>query len=382
MKVCVITSTRAEYGLLKPVIEKIRKHSKLKLQIIATGTHLEEEYGYTVKEIEEDGYYIDAKIKIVDGDSKLQILQTMSNSLERIGKVLNELNPNIIVIDGDRYEMPPIALAANILGIPIAHIGGGDITEGAYDDVFRHTLTKLSNIHFPTTEIYRKRIIQMGEQPTKVFNVGSTGVENILEIPLLSKVELEKQIDFKFKDNTVMVTFHPVTNEADTQIQQFNDLLDALQESNFRMIFTRPNADTNRKELNDRLDKFLATSKGNSIAFESMGILKYLSAMKYSVAVIGNSSSGIYEAPSFGIGTINIGNRQKGRIKSTTIIDCKSDKESIASAINKLQSEEFKEQIKHSSNPYKGIRTSTKIVDEIYNFLKVNDGLPKRFYDI
>lgn len=381
-KICAITSTRAEYGLIRPVIEKIDKHPDLQLQLFITGTHLEEKYGYTIDEIEKDGYNIDAKAKIICGESKAEIIGTMSKALIKAGEALKDLKPDMIMLDGDRYEMPPIALAAVILNIPVAHIGGGDVTEGAYDDYFRHTLTKLSTLHFPTTEVYRKRIIQMGEDPKRVFTVGSAGVENILKLPLLTKEELEEDISFTMGDGTLLVTFHPVTNETCSQGEQFRELLDALEESTFRFIFTRPNSDTDRDELNVMLDGFVAGNRDRAAAFESMGLLRYLSAMKYCAGVVGNSSSGIVEAPSLKVPTINIGNRQKGRIKAASVIDVVPRKEAIAKAMEQLKGKELKTLLASVKNPYEGANTSARIVEEIYKYLSEEKRSAKGFYDI
>lgn len=382
-KVCIVTSTRAEYGLLKPLLKKIADHPALQLQLLVTGTHLERRYGYTVREIEADGYRADAKVKIIKGDSKLEIIETAAKALNKAGKVLHDLSPDLLVVDGDRYELPPIALAAVLLDIPVAHSGGGDLTEGAYDELFRHALTKLSVLHFPTNEISRRRIIQMGEAPARVFNVGSVGVENIFSMTLLSKEEIARQMGFSMEDRTLMVAFHPVTRETAAQGEQLQALLDALAEKDhFKIIITKPNADEGREALNRMLDEFIQRNSGRCIAFESMGLLKYLSALKYCVGVVGNSSSGIIEAPSLKVGTINIGNRQKGRLKAASVIDCPPEKEAIAAALERLVDPAYRVLLKRVNNPYEQPDTSARITAEIARFLHSGRGPGKVFCDL
>lgn len=380
IKICVVTATRAEYGILKPLLDEINSRENMKLQLIVTGTHLESEYGYTYRDIESDCISIDSKIEIYSGDSESGIINTMSNALLRVGLELEHLKPDILVLLGDRYEMPPIALSAVIQSIPIAHINGGDITEGAYDEYFRHCLTKLSNLHFTTTEEYRKRVIQMGEQPEYVFNVGSLSLENIKNIKLLNNSALNKELDFFVNDKTFLVTFHPVTLEKSSQLEQFKELLRALQKlEDYNIIFTRPNADTNRKQLNDMIDKFVYKNSNRAKAFESLGTLKYLSVMKYCFAVVGNSSSGITEAPSMKVPTINIGNRQKGRIQAKSIFNCVASESEIIKCIYKVK--EFRNNVNEYNNPYEKENTSKRIVDCIERYL-IESCKNKNFFDL
>lgn len=382
-KICVVTSTRAEYGLLKPLMWRIKKNPSLKLQIVATGTHLEEKYGNTVTEIEKDGFLIDRKVPIVCGDTPLAVIETMGKALIGIGRFFEELSPNMVVILGDRYEMPPVAEAAVVQGIPVAHINGGEVTEGAYDEMFRHALTKLSHLHFTSTEEYRCRVIQMGEDPNRVFNVGSLGVENILNLKLYSKEDLTRELLFEIDEKTLLVTFHPVTMEVALQEEQFKTLLDAFDERpQFKVIFTRPNADTGRDKLDTMLDRYVENRHNRCIVFDSLGAVKYLSTMKYCAGVVGNSSSGIIEAPSMHIGTVNIGNRQKGRIRAESVIDCAPNLQDIVSALDQLIDPSFRKALKNIKNPYEGDCPSARITEEICKYFESDYRLGKKFYDI
>lgn len=380
-KICLVTATRAEYGLLRPLMFKLKQSQKTQLQVIVTGTHVEKVYGETVNEIIRDGFVPDKCIPIVVDDTPTGILSTMSNATKGVGEALKELGPDLLVLLGDRYETFAIASSAVILGIPIVHLYGGEVTYGAYDEVFRHAITKMSYLHFTSTEEYRKRVIQMGESPDRVFNVGALGVENVLGIELLSKEELERQINFSM-NNTLLATFHPVTMEMESQEEQFKALLDALAAyPMYNVLFTRPNADTNRVQLNVLLDGFGNKFNSRVKVIDSLGVVKYLSAMKYCAGVIGNSSSGIVEAPSMKVGTINIGNRQKGRIGAKSIIHCNAIKEDIIKAFEKLSSAEFKSSLTTTINPYEGKETSKTIAFQLEKV--VMSGIkPKEFYDI
>lgn len=361
---------------------RIRGASGLQLQLIVTGTHLERSFGFTVKDILEDGFHIDARVKILYADNSAGIIKTAARALQKVGAKLAELCPDILVIDGDRYEYPPIAQAAVILGIPVAHIGGGDVTEGAFDDYFRHALTKLSTLHFPTNEASRKRVIQMGEDPKRVFNFGSIGIENVLTMSLFTKEELENKIHFKIDERTLLLTFHPVTRELDTQSVQLKALLDALEEKkSFRVIITGPNADTNRAEISSLLNLFIQRNQNRAVIFPSIGQKAYISAMKYCAGVVGNSSSGIIEAPSLKTGSINIGNRQKGRVMAESVIHCRPHKEAISAALDQLIDPRFQRLVEAVVNPYQGVGSSHHITKEIARFLHTGAGCKKSFYD-
>lgn len=383
-KICVITGTRAEYGLLKPLMEKIYNDDDLQLQLVVTGMHLSPEFGLTYKEIEKDGFNIDDKIEILlSSDTPVSISKSMGLAMISFSESFNRLKPDLVVVLGDRYEIFAAVSAAIVAKIPVAHLHGGETTEGAFDEAFRHSITKMSYLHFTSTEKYRKRVIQLGEDPKRVFNVGAIGVENIKNLPLLSKEELEKQIDFFINDKTILVTFHPVTLENQTSAQQFAELLHALDELNdLRIIFTKANSDTDGRVINQMIDDYVAKNKGRAKAFVSLGQLRYLSAMKYVAAVVGNSSSGILEAPSIPVATVNIGDRQKGRIKAESVIDCETKSEEIVKAIRIALSDDFQEKVKTVKSPYGDGNVSDKIIKHIKSFLNKPLDLKKTFYDI
>lgn len=381
-KICVITGSRAEYGLLRPLIEEIKKDKSFKLQLIVTGMHLAYTSGLTYREMEQDGYQIDEKIEInLSSDTSIGICKSMGLGMISFSEAYARLEPDMIVVLGDRYEIFAAASAAMISKIPIAHIHGGEITEGAYDDSLRHCITKMSYLHFTSTKSYRKRVIQLGEQPNRVYHVGSLGVENIKKMKLLSKEDLEKLLNFKITKHTILVTFHPVTLETNTAKIQFGNLLKALDRfKDLRMIFTKSNSDTDSSMINQMIDNYVSKNRNKSIAFISLGTLKYLSLMKYSQFVIGNSSSGIIEAPSLKIPTINIGDRQKGREKADSIIDCDSSEEEIAAAIQKVFN--MKTEKENIMNPYEKANTSTHIISIINEVLEKEIDLKKHFYDL
>lgn len=366
-KICVITGTRAEYGLLKPLMDEIKSSKELELQIVATGAHLSPEFGLTYKRIENDGFIIDEKLEILmSSDSSVGITKSMGLVLLGMGEVLLRLNPDLIVLLGDRYEIFCCAAAATVCCIPIAHLHGGEITEGAMDEAFRHSITKMSHLHFTSTEECRQRVIQLGENPENVFNVGAIGIDNIKNLNLLTKKQLEHDTGIKFGRHNYLITFHPVTlekNSAEIQFKNLLTVLETLDDSCF--IFTKANADTDGRIINHLIDEFVKNNSDKSIAFTSMGQLNYLSAMQYVDAVVGNSSSGIIETPSFKIGTINVGDRQKGRIRAGSIIDCKAEHDDIMNAFKKLHSSDFQKQIESIQNPYGDGSTSKKIIDNI-----------------
>ena len=383
-KVCVVTGTRAEYGLLKPVIDKVHKAEDLELQLVVTGMHLSPEFGLTYKEIEADGYPITDKIEmLLSSDTEVGITKSMAVALMGFGDCFERLKPNIVVILGDRYEMLMVASAAMVAKLPIAHIHGGEITEGAMDDAIRHSITKMSQLHFATTEEYRHRIIQLGENPDSVYHVGSLGVENIKNERLMSKSELKDSIGFAIESNTIMVTYHPVTLEnipSKVQFDKFLSVLDAHKE--LRVIFTKANSDTDGRIINQMIDDFVSHHSDRTVAFTSLGRVRYLSALQYCAAVVGNSSSGIIEAPSFHIPTVNIGNRQQGRLCADTVINCGSEVNEIESALNMAFSKDFRDKLPSMNNPYEKKGTSKLIVEKIQDFLMHNQGVKKHFHDV
>ncbi len=381
-KICVVTGTRAEYGLLYWLMKEIEADKDLELQLIVTGMHLSPEFGLTYKEIEKD-FKIDKKIEmLLSSDTAIGISKSMGLAQISFAEAYKELQPDLLVVLGDRYEIFSAVSAAMITRIPIAHLHGGETTEGAFDESIRHSITKMSHLHFTATDIYRKRVIQLGEHPKRVFNVGGMGIENIKRLNLLSKEEFEKSIDFQLNKKNILVTFHPVTLENFTAKEQFQELLNAvdiLKSTN--IIFTKANSDTDGRVINKMIDEYVSKNSDKSVAFTSLGQLRYLSALQYVDVMVGNSSSGLTEAPSFQIGTINIGDRQKGRIMAKSVINCKVDRESILEAFEKLYSKAFQEELKTSINPYGDGCASLKIVEEIKN-IDLENILKKSFYDI
>lgn len=382
-KICVVTGTRAEYGLLRPVIKRIEEDKDLELVLVATGMHLSPEFGLTYKEIEKDGFRIAARNEmLLSADTPSSIAKSIGLGIIGFADILSDCNLDLVVLLGDRFEMLAAASVALVNRIPIAHIHGGELTEGAIDDAIRHSLTKMSSLHFVSTEEYRKRVIQMGEQPKNVFCVGSLGVESIKNLQLLKKAELEKIIDYHFNKTTILVTFHPVTLEQNTSEMQMKELLDALNDFEVNIIFTKANADTDGRIINQMIDEYVDDHKENSAAYTSLGQLNYLSALQYCTAVVGNSSSGILEAPSFGIPTVNIGKRQKGRIMTESVICCGSTKKEICQALKKALSTEFSKRCQFSINPYEKEDTSKNIISEIKEYLSSNTDIEKEFYNI
>lgn len=381
-KICVVTATRAEYGLLANLISCINEDKELELCLVVTGTHLSKDYGNTVREIEQSGIDIAERIDILEADnSPAGISKTMGNASIRFGEMFARQKPDMLVVLGDRYELIPICSSALLFQIPIVHISGGEVTVGALDDIFRHCVTKMSLLHFPGCEEYRKRIIQLGETPERVYNYGDVGVENIVKMDFMSKEELEESIGFSLDVPYGCVTFHPVTVEPQAGVRQVEELLDALEAfPEMKFIITKANADAGGKEINEIINSYVERNK-NWICFYSLGIRRYLSALKYSAMVIGNSSSGIVEAPCFHIPTINIGSRQEGRLLAESIINCAPQKEAIIEAIKKANSEEFRESAKNAVNPYGEGNTSYHIVEEIKRYFE-NPEFQKKFYDL
>jgi len=383
-KICFVTGTRAEYGLLSRLMRLVQADANLQLQIIATNMHLSPKFGETFREIEGDGFKIDKKVPIIDElaeDSPISTLKAMAKGLEGFAIAYSELKPDLIVILGDRYEMLSAATAALIFRIPIAHIHGGEVTEGAYDDAIRHSITKMSSLHFTSCEEYRKRVIQLGENPDRVFNVGSLGVENIKQIPLMSKEELEESFDFRFDNHTILVTYHPETLGGDPK-NDIHNLLAAITEyPHLRVLFTMPNSDTGYQPIVQAIEEYVKKYPDTSKAFTSLGLLRYLSALQYVKAVVGNSSSGIVEVPSFGIPTLNIGDRQKGRIASQSVVHCSTDKESISKGLVSILSKEHQALSANSTNPYEKERCAQSIYEVISSY-DLTKCLNKRFYDL
>ena len=380
-KVCVVTGTRAEYGLLRWVIEGIQQSPVLDLQLIATGMHLSPEFGLTVNAIEADGYHVDRKVEmLLSSDTAVGITKSMGLGMIGFADALAELKPDLMLVLGDRYEIFAAASAAMIARVPIAHLHGGETTQGAFDESIRHSITKMSHLHFVAAEEYRQRVIQLGEQPEHVFKVGGLGIDSIHRLQLLSRDELQEALDFRFLQRNLLVTFHPVTLECNTGTEQMKELLAALSElSDTGLIFTMPNADTEGRALFRQIQEF-CEKHPQAKAYTSLGQLRYLSCMRHVDAVAGNSSSGLLEAPSFNLGTINIGDRQKGRLKAASVVDCDPLSKTISNAIKHIFSPQFQDNLLTVANPY-GNGGASKAIVKILESCSLNDILKKRFND-
>ena len=381
-KICFVTGTRAEYGLLSRLMRLVKEDKNLRLQVIATNMHLMPEYGETYKEIEKDGFTIDKKVYMhKPSDDAHGIISSMAEEMQGMNDALSELKPDILVLLGDRYEILVAAQVALIHRVPIAHIHGGEVTEGAFDDAIRHSVTKMSSLHFTSCEEYRHRVIQMGEQPSRVFDVGSLGVENIKAVPLMTKDELEASLDFKIDTQTILVTYHPVTLGGDPakDIREFLDALDQFKD--LKVIFTMPNSDTGRDAIALAVENYVEKHSNSAKAYTSLGLKRYLSTLQFVKAVVGNSSSGIIEVPSFGIPTLNIGDRQKGRLASKSVINCGTSKDEVIAGLKLCLSEEMQKAAKTYENPYAKPDTANLIYQELKNIELAGLNL-KTFYDL
>lgn len=381
-KICVITGTRAEFGLLRWLMQEIQSKPGLELQVIATGMHLSPEFGLTYLEVEQAGFKIDAKVEmLLSADTSTAVTKSMGLGLIGFADAYSRLSPDLIVVLGDRFEILAAASAALIAGIPVAHLHGGEATEGAFDEAIRHCITKMSHLHFVAAEDYRRRVIQLGEQPERVFLVGGLGIDAIKRVTLLDQAALEKSLNFKLGAKNLLITFHPVTLDGANSQRQMSELLAALGElTDTNLIFTMPNADTGGRELATMVDAF-AASRDNARVYASLGQLRYLSCMRYVDGVVGNSSSGLAEAPSFGVGTVNIGDRQKGRLLASSVINCQPTVASIRKALDKLFDPAFQSTLDQTVNPYGNGGASKKIVD-ILSTHSIGNLLKKSFYDI
>lgn len=382
-KICVITGSRAEYGLLSGLMQAIQNEESLQLQVIVTNMHLSPDFGLTYKEIAKDGFHIDKKVEmLLSSDTSNATTKSVGLAVIGFADAYEDLQPDLIVVLGDRYEILAAVSAALFYKIPVAHIHGGEITEGAYDDSIRHAITKMSHLHFTSTEEYRRRVIQLGEQPDRVFNVGALGVENIRKLKLLSKKEVEESLHFEINDPTLLVTFHPVTLEKHTAKEQCENLLAVLEENKeYRIIFTQSNSDTDGRVIYNLLTGFVQRHPDRSIVYPSLGLVRYLSTIQYVRAVVGNSSSGILEAPSLGIPTLNIGNRQKGRIAAPSVIHCGVTKDEIHRGLHKVLSKEHAVISANACNPYEKAGTANAILKELKSCSLIHL-IQKSFYNL
>lgn len=380
-RVCLITGTRADYGLLRPLMRKISQDDELQLQLIVTGSHLAPEFGLTWTEIERDGFHIDERVEILmSSDSDLAVCKSMGIVLIELPGLYKRLRPDIIVGLGDRFELFAAVAAAQACRVPHAHIHGGELTLGAFDDAFRHAITKMSLLHFTSTEDSRRRVIQLGEAPERVFRVGALGLDNIVELSPLSREDVERELSCRLGERNLLVTVHPQTLDPGSARAQFEALLDVLhRHEHTRLIFTKANADPEGRVINELIDEFVASHWDRAVAFSSLGQRRYLSTMRIVDGVVGNSSSGIIEAPSFHVGTVNIGDRQKGRVKASSVIDCEPTVESIESALRTLYSAKFRKKLPRVTNPYGDGHAAERIVEVLKRDLP---SLKKGFHDL
>lgn len=381
-KICVITGTRAEFGLLRPLIELIANDNELQLQLIATGMHLSPEFGYTLNEITEAGFMVNKKVEcLLSSDSSIGVSKTIALAISGFADALDELTPDLVVVLGDRTEILGAVIATAMANIPIAHLHGGETTEGAYDEAIRHSITKFSHLHFTSMEAYRKRVIQLGEHPDTVFNVGAIGLDAIKKLPLLDKASFEQAIGFKLKERNILITYHPVTLEKEAPIETFENILTALDElTDTALIFTHANSDKNGRIINRMITEYVSSHKDKAVEFKSLGQLRYLSALQYVDFVIGNSSSGILEVPAFYIPTINIGDRQKGRINCESVINSNNSLGDIKKSITFALDKTFREKIQQQELLYGNGSAAEKILQIIKEHNHIS--IKKSFYNI
>jgi GDP/UDP-N,N'-diacetylbacillosamine 2-epimerase (hydrolysing) len=379
-KVCVVTGSRADYGLLRWPMDEIRASADLSLQLIVTGAHLSPEFGLTFREIEADGFRIDRKLEVLlSSDSATGVAKSTGIALIAFAEALQQLQPDLLLVLGDRFEIFAAVAAALFARIPVAHLHGGEVTEGAFDDSLRHCITKMSHLHFVAAEEYRRRVIQLGEQPARVFLVGGLGVDGISKAMLLDQTALEDSLGIKFAARNLLVTFHPATLDQERAVRQMTELLAALDElADVQLIFTMPNADTEGRALSAIVRQYVA-GRANAHAFASLGQRRYLSCLRYVDGVVGNSSSGLTEAPTFRIGTVNIGERQNGRIKAASVIDCAAERAAITAALRELFSPEFRAKLTVVRNPYGDGGASERIVAVLRSY-PLESIVKKAFY--
>ena len=382
-RLCVVSGGRADFGLLRWTLEEIKNDKDVDLRLIATGSHLLEEFGFSIDEIESAGFGVDATVDIVDAsDSAIGVARAIGRGVAKLAEVFNQIRPDVVLVLGDRYESFAATVAATTLHIPIAHCHGGERTEGAIDEVFRHSMTKLAHLHFTATAEYKKRVIQLGERPERVFNVGSLGVEAISRLPRLSRQQLETKLGQELNKKTLLVTYHPETHSSGHNQQTLANLCECLNTLNeVKIIFTLSNADEEGRLVNKLINEYVEKNPDRAAVFANLGQEVLFSLMDNVDGIVGNSSSGIIEAPSLKVGTLNIGDRQKGRIRADSIIDCAARRDEIARGLEILFSEDFKKRVKRVLNPYEGHDPSKRVKDILKTY-PLDGLLRKSFYDI
>ncbi len=382
-KICVVTGTRAEYGLLYWLMKEIQADDDLQLQLIATGMHLSPEFGLTYRTIEDDGFTIDSKVEmLLSSDTPVGIAKSIGLGVIGFADALAQLQPDLLVVLGDRYEILAAVQAALVARIPVTHIHGGETTEGAMDEAIRHSITKMSHLHFVAAEPYRTRVIQLGEQPDKVFNVGAPGLDSAKRLQLLDREQFQRSIDFELGSLNFLITYHPATLGSLSAREAMNELLEALGSfPDARIIFTKPNSDTDGRVIGQMIDEYAQCHRERVAVFTSMGQLRYLSALQHVDVVIGNSSSGIIEAPLFKVPTVNIGNRQGGRLKAASIVDCEENVDSITACIKNVLAPGFKVLLQNVESRYGAGNTSEQMLRILKN-VAIDELTIKRFHDL
>ncbi len=384
-KIGVVTTSRADFGLLRGLMKEIEADPALRLQVVASGMHLSRRFGQTWREIEAEGIHIDRKVQIgLSGHSSIANLNSISKGLNGFGKAFGELKPEIVVLLGDRFELLAPAIAALMLQIPIAHIHGGEVTEGAIDDSVRHAITKMASLHFPATEIYRQRIVQLGEDPARIFNFGAPGLDQIYRSPILSRSQLEDELGFSLQGPVSLVTYHPVTRDLHGVIGQVRCLVAAIKKSGIKAVFTMANADTQGILINEKLENACAENSTQFKWTPHLGHRRYLSCLAHFEVMVGNSSSGLTEAPSFQLPVVNIGDRQRGRVRAPNVIDVECNQAAIEKGIKKAVSTRFRTSLRGMRNPYDRYgdgRTSERIRDVLRDVQLTEDLLKKSFND-
>ena len=382
-KVCVVSGSRADYGILFPILCELNLSDEIVLQLIVTGSHLSPEFGLTVNEIEDDGFEITKRIEsLMSSDTPIGVTKSMGIGLIEFGSVFADLKPDFVLLLGDRFELLAAATAALVSPIPIIHVHGGETTLGAYDEAIRHSITKMSHVHFTATEDYRRRVIQLGETPERVFNSGAPGLDNLRLLEKIPKVDLEKKLGLLLNGRTLLVTWHPVTLEPGSSIPQFEEILEALDLCpEFNLIFTKANADNEGRKINQMIEEFVAKNSRRAVVVASMGRRFYWSMLKSVDCVLGNSSSGIIEAPSAGVPTVNIGVRQEGRIRAKSVVDCQPEAAKIRDVISTVTANKFRLSIDSSANPYDQGGAS-KIIKRVITDVNPVTLIRKQFYDL
>lgn len=381
--ICIVTGTRAEYGLLRWLMEEVRDDPELELRVLATGMHLSPEFGLTYREIEEDGFEISERVEmLLSSDSPVGIAKSIGVGTIGFADAFRRLEPDIVVVLGDRFEVLAAAQAAMVARIPLAHLYGGEATEGLIDEPIRHAVTKMSHYHFVTTDAYRRRVIQLGEAPERVFNYGAPGLDALERIELMTPEQLEKELGFELDSPTFLVTYHPVTLDRADPADRFEEVLAALNRfPEARVVFTKTNADTHGRSINRMIDRYSDQHPDRCAAFVSLGQRRYLSLLREADVVIGNSSSGLLEAPSLSTPTVNVGPRQQGRVRAASVVDCREEREEIDDAVRKTLSQEFRERARRTKSPYGGPGASSRIKERLKR-VDLEDVLMKRFHDL